>query len=106
MSVPFKLGAEDTLAFRINQFNLGVPLKWYRIINNIVEVAMDKISRINTDTWHDTLPEDLVKDCYDLALYDAQSLNEEDQQDQKDLWIRMFERTKSYDQGMKAMRSR
>ena len=46
-----------------------------------------------------------MKDCYDLALYDAQSLNEEDQQYQKDLWIRMFERTKSYDQGMKAMHS-
>ena len=30
-------------------------------------------------------------------------MNEEDQQDQKDLWIRMFEMTKSYDQGMNEM---
>ena len=105
VSVPFKLGAEDTLAFRINHFNLGVPLKWYRIINNMVEVTMDKISKINTETWNNTLPEDLVQDCYELALYDAQSRNEEDQQDQKDLWIRMFERTKSYEQGLDAMTS-
>ena len=45
----------------------------------------------------------MVNDCYELALYNPQSLNEEDQQDQKDLWIRMFERTKSYDQGMNEM---
>ena len=69
-----------------------------------MEITTEKISKISTDIWK-TLPEDFVKDCYSLALYDAQSLNEEDQQEQKDLWIRMFERTKSYDQGMKAMHS-
>ena len=44
-----------------------------------------------------------MNDCYELARYNPQSLNEEDQQDQKDLWIRMFERTKTYDQGTEAM---
>ena len=105
VTVPFKLGAEDALAFRINQFNLGAPLKWYRLVNNMREVTMDKISNINTEIWNNTLPEDLVKDCYELALYDSESRNEEDQQDQKDLWIRMFERTKSYEEGVNAMTS-
>ena len=61
VQVPFKLGEEDKLAFRVNQFNLGVPLKWYRIINNLVDATVDKISRINTDAWNNALPEDLVK---------------------------------------------
>ena len=65
---------------------------------------MEKISKINTEAWNNNeLPEDLMKDCYELARYNPQSLNKEDQQDQKDLWIRMFERTKTYDQGMEAM---
>ena len=66
---------------------------------------MDKISNINTEIWNNTFPADFVKDRSELALYDSESRNEEDQQDQKDLWIRMFERTKSYEEGVNAMTS-
>ena len=51
------------------------------------------------------LPEDLFDDCYNLALYDTEPRNDEDQHDQKDLWIRMFECTKSYEEGLSAMHS-
>ena len=63
VTVPFKLGAEDALAFRIDQFNLGAPVKWYRLVHNMKEVTMAKIQKINTETWNTTLPQDLVKDC-------------------------------------------
>ena len=38
-----------------------------------------------------------------MALYDSESRNELDQQDQKDLWIRMHECTDSYEEGKLAM---
>ena len=69
------------------------------------EITKEKIQKINTETWNNTLPHDLVDDCYHLALYDPESRNDEDQQEQKDVWIRMHERTESYNEGVLAMSS-
>ena len=45
--MPMKLGAEDALAFRIDPFNLGAPVKWYRRVHNMKEVTFAKIEKIN-----------------------------------------------------------
>ena len=46
------------------------------------EVTFLKIEKINDNAaaWNNNiLPTDLFKDCYDLALYDTESRNEQDQ---------------------------
>ena len=69
---------------------------------------MQKIQKLsdNAQAWNDNvLPQDLFNECFDLALYETESRNEEDQLEQKDLWIRMFECTQSYEEGLNAMHS-
>ena len=83
ISLPMVLGAEDKLVFRINQFNLGAPVKWYRELCNMRGVTIEKIERINryTEGWNDNeLSRDMYEACYNFALY-------EDQEEQKDLYI-------------------
>ena len=100
MKLPFVLGAEDKLAFRLDQFNLGAPVKWYRELTNMRGVTREKIKKLSNGTLNDNvLPEDIEDACYNLAMYDIESLHPEDQKEQKLLYMRMFERTKSYDEG-------
>ena len=70
------------------------------------EVTFAKIEKINENVgaWsNNLLPQDLFNECYELALYDTESRNEQDQLAQKSSYIRMFERVKSYEEGQKAM---
>ena len=86
---------------RVNPFDLGAPVKWYRELCNMQEVAYPKIQRINRNisVWNDNaLPEYLYDLCYQVAEYEAQSLNKEDQIEQKTLYKKMFESVKSYDE--------
>ena len=91
--LPFELGAEDALAFRLNPWQLGAPLRWYRIMNNLrgKGITKEMIQRINSGDWPTDFPPKLVEACYNVALYDSESRNEEDQWDQKELWINMHE---------------
>ena len=53
------------------------------------DISPEKIHRINryTSAWNDNeLPEELYDLCYKVAEYDAESLNKEDQLDQKTLY--------------------
>ena len=51
------------------------------------------------------MPEELYEECYQLALYNAQSFNKEDQFEQKALYVKMFESVKSYVQGVNSLRT-
>ena len=42
IEVPSEMGVKDILAFRLNQFNLGAPLQWFREIYNMTEVTHEK----------------------------------------------------------------
>ena len=102
VELPFVLGAEDKLAFRLDQFNLGAPVKWYRELTNMSGVTKENLKKLSNSTLNENvLPEELEDACYNLALYDMLSLNPEDQKEQKSLYKRMFEHTKSYDNGRK-----
>ena len=47
--------------------------------------------QIDSSDWIDEFPKELVDLCYEVALYDPESRNEEDQWDQKELWFNMHE---------------
>ena len=60
VKVPFVLGAEDKLAFRLDPFNLGAPVKWYRELTNMAEITKEKIRKLSNNTMNDNiLPQDL-----------------------------------------------
>ena len=62
---------------------------------------MDKVRALNKygDDWNENeIPEELIEKMFDLALYDAQSLNKFDQYDQRNIWIALHENTKTYTQ--------
>ena len=83
-------------------------MKWFREVVNMAEITHEKIAKINRNpsAWNEnTLPKELHKDCYNLALYNAQSLNDQDQEEQKTLYVRMFKSVKSYQDGLQAMYS-
>ena len=87
VELPFALGAEDKLAFRLDQFNLGAPVKWYRELTNMSGVTKEKIKKLSNGTLNDNvLPEELEGACYNLALYDMLSINPEDQKEQKSVY--------------------
>ena len=44
---------------------------------------------IDSGDWKDEFPKQLTDLCYDVASYDPESRNEEDQWEQKELWINM-----------------
>ena len=54
VELPMQLGVEDTLAFRLNQFNLGAPVQWFREICNMTDVTHTKLQRLNRnpDEWN------------------------------------------------------
>ena len=88
MKLPVVLGAEDKLAFRLDQFNLGAPVKWYRELSNMREVTKEKIRKLSNGTLNENvLPEDIEDACYNLAIYDIGSRNPEDQKEQKLVYI-------------------
>ena len=94
ISLPFELGAEDALAFRIPPYHSGAPVRWYRLMNNLKGKGTTKSSMtINSGDWLTEFPRELSDLCYQVALYDPESRNEQDQWDQKDLWIKMHEAT-------------
>ena len=62
--------------------------------------------KIDSGDWPTPFPK-LIDMCYNVALYDSEPRNEEDQWDQKELWIKMHEATELYDplafrEGLKA----
>ena len=101
IDLPFKLGAEDALAFRLPPEYLGAPLRWYRMLSNLTSDQVQSketiLSKVNEGNWRHSLPQHLLKECYEVVRYNAQSKNEEDMYEQKDLWIKMHEATRGYD---------
>ena len=97
VKLPYVLGAEDKLAFRLDPYNLGAPVKWYRELSNMAEITMEKIRKLSNNSLNDnSLPHDLEDECYKVALYDMSSNNADGQKEQKSLYMSMFERTKGY----------
>ena len=102
VELPMQLGVEDTLAFRSNQFNLGAAVQWFREICNMCDVTHEKLQRLNRnpDLWNgNQIPTELFPSFHNIAAYDAQSRNPQDQEEQKILYIKLFEITKSYSEG-------
>ena len=76
ISIPKSLGMEDSLAFRLEPFNLGAPLQWYREICNMTEVTPEKLQRLNRnpEEWNgNTIPEDMFPTIYEIAAYGPSS---------------------------------
>ena len=96
------MGVEDTLAFRLNQFNLGAPLQWHREVYNMTDVAHEKLQRLNriSDEWNgNQIPFSLFQSIYEIAAYSPRSRNQRDMDDQNILYIHVFELCNSYDTG-------
>ena len=54
--------------------------------------------KIDSGDWDEEFPKELIDLCYNVALYDPESRNEEDQWEQKELWIKMHEAVALYSQ--------
>ena len=80
---------------------MGAPLRWYRMLSNLSsdQVAGKETipSKVNSGVWSINLPTHLLDLCYEVVRYNAQSMNEEDMWQQKELWIKMHENTRGYD---------
>ena len=99
ISLPFELGVEDALAFRLPPVAFGAPLRWYRQVNNLRDKGITKSNlKIDSGDGNDEYLKELTDLCYKVALYDPESRNEEDQWDQKELWIKMHESAQFYSQ--------
>ena len=73
-----------------------------REICNMSEVIPSKLQRLNRnpDGWNgNQIPFRMFPSIYNVAAYNPQSKNERDQDDQKILYIQLFELTKSYNEG-------
>ena len=84
--LPFELGAEDTLAFRLPPHQVGAPIRWFRQLFNIDGTRYSKASvrqMIDSGDWPTPLTDSIRNECAKVAEYNAQSLNEEDQIEQK-----------------------
>ena len=98
--LPFELGAEDTLAFRLPPHQVGAPIRWFRQLFNIDGTRYSKSpirQMIDSGDWPTPLTDSMRNECANVAEYNAQSLNEEDQIEQKELYIRMFKEPTEYD---------
>ena len=65
------------------------------------QVSMEKIEKLsrNPEEWNDNeVPKELYKACYEIPLYNSLSKNPQDQVDQKDVYIKLFEITKGYEE--------
>ena len=57
ISLPFELGAEDALAFRLPPATLGAPLRWFRQISNLKDMGITKSSmKIDSGDWLQEFP--------------------------------------------------
>ena len=54
--------------------------------------------KIDSGDWPTEFPKERIDFYYNVALYDSESRNEQDQWDQKELWIKMHEATEMYNQ--------
>ena len=66
------------------------------------DVTHEKLQRLNRnpDLWNgNQIPTELFPSIYNIAAYNAQSRNPQDQEEQKILYIKLFEITKSYSEG-------
>ena len=81
VEVPRTMAAEDSLSLRLDPFNLGAPLLWFREIWNMKDAtpeALQKLNR-NPDEWNgNIIPEELFEEMYEIARYDPQSRNNSD----------------------------
>ena len=88
------------MAFRLDPFNLGAPLQWYREICNMKEVTPHKLQRLsrNPEEWNgNMIPQDLFREIFEIAAYDPTSRKQADMEAQKWLYIELFECCKMYD---------
>ena len=89
------------MPFRLPPQYLGAPLRWFRMLSNLTsdQVAGKETipSKVTTGCWQISLPHKLLDLCYEVVRYNAQSKNEEDMYQQKELWIKMHEATRGYD---------
>ena len=68
ISLPFELGAEDALAFRLPPIQLGAPLRWYRLMNNLRDKGITKNTmKIDSGDWPTEFPKELLELCYNVA---------------------------------------
>ena len=98
--LPFTLGAEDALAFRLPPHQLGAPVRWFRQLCNIDGKNLSKAAirtKINSGEWPTPLSNDILDRCCEIAQYNSQSRNHEDIIEQKNLWIKMFKEPVGYD---------
>ena len=98
--LPFHLGAEDSLAFRLPPHQLGAPLRWFRQLSNLDGKTMSKAAirgKINSGDWPTQPSSDILDRCCEIAQYNSQSRNVEDMIDQKNLWIWMFKEPTGFD---------
>ena len=88
--LPFELGAEDTLAFRLPPHQLGGPIRWMRQLFCIDGARTNKIAirqKIDSGEWPTPLSDKLRRDCAEVAQYNIASRNEQDMLEQKRLYI-------------------
>ena len=83
------MGVEDILAFRLNQFNLGAPLQWFREIYHMTAVTHEKLQRLNRNPDErngNQIPFRMFPSTDNATAYNPQSKNERDMDDQKILY--------------------
>ena len=98
--LPFELGAEDTLAFRLPPHQIGAPIRWFKQLYNIDGSRHSKSTirqMFDSGDWPTPLTDYMRDECAKVAEYNAQSQNEEDQFEQKALYIKMFKEPTEYD---------
>ena len=91
--LPFELGAEDLLAFRLPPHQLGCPVRWMRLLFNIDGREYDKTAirdMIDSGDWPTQLTEHMRDECAKVAQYNIRSLNAQDIIEQKWLYIKAF----------------
>ena len=68
------------MAFRLPPVSLGALLRWYRQVNNLRDKGITKSTmKIDSGDWDEEFPKELIDLCYNVALYDPESRNEEGQ---------------------------
>ena len=91
--LPFVLGAEDAMGFRLPPCQIGGPARWFRQLCNIDGKSYNKAAvkaRINSGERSTHLSEELLEKIYEVVKYDSQSRNSEDMIEQKRFWIQLF----------------
>ena len=68
--MPFELGMEDALAFRLPPHHIGAPIRWFRTLYNIDGNQQNMaaiMAMLDSGEWPTPLPEHLRKECARLA---------------------------------------